>query len=176
MPSMHWISFPATADRACQSLVLGFIFALSSLCLRRLVPSLPRLSKSKKRITSGTLMFSTSQTVSRKDFPPVLTVSTVPVTPKTRRALTSFFPSTKMGLPFADSSANFSRISRILSFFSFSLVDKAIYLVTLALRTASKHSCASRLFEKYLRTGSRISARSVATPFLRSCGCSFPSA
>jgi hypothetical protein len=176
MLSMHWISFPANADRAYQSLVLGFILALSRLCLRHFVPSLPRLSKSKKRITSGTLMFCISQTVSRKDFPPVLTVNTAPFTPKSRKALTSFFPSTTMGLPFEDSSANFSRISRILSSFSFSFVDKALYLVTLARRTASKHSCASRLFAKYLRTGSRISARSAATPFLRSCGCNLPSA
>ena len=171
---MHWISFPAVAERARQSLVLGFIFALSRLCLRCFVPSFPRLSKSKKRITSGTRIFSISQTASRKDFPPVLTVSTVPVTPKAQRASTSFFPSTTIGLPLADSSASFSRILRIFSSFSFSRVDKAVYLVTLAFRTASKHSCASWLFVKYRRTGSRISASSTATPFLRSCGCSLP--
>ena len=173
---MHWISFLTKAESSRHSLMLGFIFALSRLFLRCFVPSFPRLSKSKKRMTSGTPIFSISQTASKKDLPPVLTVNTVPVTPKARRATTSFFPSTTMGLPFADSSANFSRTLRIFSSFSFSRVDKTVYLVTLAFRTASKHPCASRLFAKYLRTGSRILASSAATPFLRSCGCSLPSA
>lgn len=172
---MHWISFPNITERVRQSLVLGFILILSRLCLRCFVPSFPRLSKSRKRITSGTCIFSISPTASRKDFPPVLTVSTMPATPKVRRAATSFFPSTTMGVPFEDSSAKASRIWRIFSSFSFSRVDKAVYLVILACRTASKHSCASRLFEKYRRTGSSISASSLATPFLRSCGCSLPS-
>ena len=173
---MHWISFPAVAERARQSLVLAFILIRSRLCLRCFVPSFPRLSKSKKRITSGAPIFSISQTASRKDFPPVLTVNKMPVTPKARRAATSFFPSTTMGVPFADSSAKAFRIRRIFSSFSFSRVDKAVYLVILACRTASKHSCASRLFAKYRRTGSNISASSLATPFLRSCGCNLPSA
>jgi len=167
---MHWISFPIKAERERQSLVLFFILALSRLCLRRFVPSFPRLSKSKKRITSGTPIFSISQTASRKDFPPVLTVSTVPATPKARRASTSFFPSTTMGFPFADSSAKASRTWRIFSSFSFSRVDKAVYLVILAFRTASKQLFASILVAKYRLTGSSISASSSATPFLRSCG------
>jgi hypothetical protein len=173
---MHWISFPAVAERRRQSLVLVFILARSRLCFRCFVPSFPRLSKSRKRITSGTCIFSISQTASRKDFPPVLTVSSVPVTPKARRVCTSFLPSTTMGVPFKDSSAKTVRSWRIFSSFSFSRVDKAVYLVILAFRTVSKHSCASRLFAKYLRTGSSISASSLATPFLRSCGCSLPSA
>jgi hypothetical protein len=173
---MHWISFPTKAESSRQNLVLGFIFALSRLCLRRFVPSFPRLSKSKKRITSGTPICSISETASRKDFPPVLTVNTAPVTPKARRASTSFFPSTTMGFPFADASAKAARIWRIFSSFSLSRVDKTVYLVTLAFRTVSKHSLASLLFAKYRRTGSSISASSAATPFLRSCGCSVPCA
>jgi hypothetical protein len=173
---MHWTCFPTVAERARQSLMLAFILIRSKLCLRRFVPSFPRLSKSKKRITSGTPIFSISQTASRKDFPPVFTVNTMPVTPKARRAATSFFPSTTTGVPFADSSAKTVRIWRIFSSFSFSRVDKAVYLVILAFRTASKHSCASRLLAKYRRTGSSISTSSLATPFLRSCGCSLPSA
>jgi hypothetical protein len=167
---MHWISFPTKAESARQNLTLGFILALSKLCLRRFVPSFPRLSKSKKRITSGTPIFSISETASRKDLPPVLTFTTEPATPKARRASTSFFPSTTMGFPFADSSAKASRTWRIFSSFSFSRVDKAVYLVILAFRTASKHACASLLFVKYRRTGSSIPASSAATPFLRSCG------
>jgi hypothetical protein len=173
---MHWISFLTKAESSRQNLMFGFIFALSRLFLRCFVPSFPRLSKSKNKITSGTPDFSISQTASRKDFPPVLTVSTVPATPKARRAATSFFPSTTMGFPFADSSAKASRTLRIFSSFSFSRVDKAVYLVILAFRTASKHSCASLLFAKYRLTGSRIPASSAATPFLRSCGCSLPPA
>jgi hypothetical protein len=173
---MHWISFPTKAESSRQNLVLGFIFALSRLCLRRFVPSFPRLSKSKKRITSGAPVFSISETASRKDLPPVLTVSTAPATPEARRASTSFFPSTTMGFPFADASAKASRTWRIFSSFSFSRVDKAVYLVTLAFRTAPKHSLASLLVAKYRLTGSSISASSSATPFLRSCGCSLPCA
>ena len=173
---MHCISFPTKAEKERQSLTLGFILILSKLCLRCFVPSFPRLSKSKKRITSGTFIFSISETNSKKDFPPVLTVNTVPVTPKARRAATSFFPSTTIGMPFADSSVKASRTLRIFSPFSFSRVDKVFYLVILAFRTASKHSFASRLVAKYRRTGSRVSASSNATPFLRSCGCSLPSA
>jgi len=168
--STHWISFPTKAESSRQNLTFGFIFVLSRLCLRRFVPSFPRLSKSKKRITSDAPIFSISETASKKDFPPVLTVSTVPATPKARRASTSFFPSTTMGFPFADSSANAFRILRIFSSFSLSRVDKTVYLVTLAFRTVSKQFFASVLVAKYRLTGSSISASSSATPFLRSCG------
>jgi hypothetical protein len=145
---MHWISFPTNAESLRQSLVLGFILALSRLCLRCFVPSFPRLSKSKNRITSCTRSFSISETASKNDFPPVFTVSTVPATPRARRASTSFFPSTTMGVPFAEASANASRIWKIFSSFSFSRVDNWFYLVILALRTVSKHSWASVLLAK----------------------------
>jgi hypothetical protein len=145
---MHCTSLPTVVKRVRQILVLGFTFALSRLCFRCFVPSLPRLSKSRKRITSGTPIFSISQTASRKDFPPVLTVRTRPVTPRARMAVTSFFPSTMIGLPFLDSSASVSRIWRIFSSLSFKRVDKAAYLVILAFRTSSKHFCASLLFAK----------------------------
>jgi hypothetical protein len=165
---MHGISFPTKAESTRQNFTFGFIFTRSRLCLRRFVPSFPRLSKSKNRITSGTPIFSISETVSRKDLPPVLTVITVPSTPKARRASTSFFPSTTMGFPCADSAAKALRTWRIFSSFSLSRVDKGVYLVTFAFRTVSKQSFASVLVAKYLRTGSSISASSSATPFLRS--------
>jgi hypothetical protein len=142
---MHLISFPVRVASWRQNLMFGFILALSRLCLRRFVPCFPRLSKSKRRITSGGLIFSISEAASKKDFPPVLTVRSVPVTPEARRASTSFFPSTIMGVPLADSSAKASRTWMIFSSFFLSRVDNTVYLVILAFRTVFKHSWASVL-------------------------------
>ena len=127
---MHCISLPTVAKRLRQNWMLGFIFALSRFSLRRVVPSFPRLSKSKRRITSSDPNCSISETASRNDFPPVLAHSTVPSMPKARRASISFFPSTTMGVPFADSSTSALMIWRIFSSFSLSHVDKLVYLVT----------------------------------------------
>ncbi len=107
---MHCISRESRAESSRQNLRLGFIFARSKFCLRRSVPSFPRLSKSKRRMTSDAPVCSISHRASVKDLPPVLTVKTGPVTPKLQSASTSFFPSTMMRVPFADSSASASRI------------------------------------------------------------------
>ena len=121
---MHWISRPTNACNPCQNVTFALIFARSRLRCSRRVPSLPRLSKSKRRITSLASSFSISAVASRKDLPPVFTVKIVPLTPNSRRAWASFLPSTIMGFPFADSSVNLVMICWIFSCFSLSLVDK----------------------------------------------------
>ncbi len=149
--------------------------ARSRFCLRSFVPSLPRRSKSKSRMTSLAPVCSISCNASSKDLPPVFKHSTGPATLNLRSALTSFFPSTTMGIFLADSSTNASKTCWIFSSFSVRRVDKGGYLVILALRMVSKHSLAELLQSKYLLTGSNMPASCSATPFFKSCGCSFPS-
>ena len=173
---MHWISLPTSACSSRQHWVSAFSFARSKSRFKRNVPSLPRLSKSSKRTTAPTPRFSISTVASRKDLPPVFTVTTLPRTPNSWRAWASFLPSTTIGLPFAASSASLATSCSSFSSLSLSLVDNGFYLVILACRTVSRQSMASLLFAKYRRTGSNTSASSAATPPFRSIGCSLPSA
>ena len=121
---MHWISLPTNALSSSQNLIFTLILSRSRLPCRRIVPSMPLLSKSRSKITSPTPSCSISDVASRKDLPPVFTVKITPLTPKTRRAWASFLPSTIIGLSFADSSANLVMIIWIFSSFSLSRVDK----------------------------------------------------
>jgi hypothetical protein len=125
--SIHWISRPRSAESPRQNVRLGLIFDLSRFSFRCAVPSFPRLSKSNKRITSKASVCSISCKVCVKDLPPVLTVKTSPETPKPRRASTSFFPSTTMGVPLADSSESSVKTCIIFSCFSLRRVDKGCF-------------------------------------------------
>jgi hypothetical protein len=123
---MHCISRPTKHCNSRQNRELTLIFALSKLCCKRLVPSLPLRSKSIRRITSSAQSASISVVASRKDLPPVFTVKIVLMTPKSRRAWRSFFPSTTMGLLFADSSVNSAMTCSISSTLSLRCVDKLL--------------------------------------------------
>ena len=127
---MHCISRPTNARKSHQNRTFALILDLSKLRWRRRVPSLPRLSKSKSRITSWEPSFSISAVASRKDLPPVFTVTITPFTPKMRSVCSSFLPSTIIGLPFADSSASLVMICWIFSSFSLSFVDNSFTLLS----------------------------------------------
>ena len=126
MLSMHCISRPANARSSRQNRTFILIFDRSKSRCKRRVPSLPRLSKSKNRMTSWAPSVSISVVASRKDLPPVFTVTITPFTPKMRSACSSFLPSTTIGLPFADSSTSLVMICRIFSSFSLSFVDTVL--------------------------------------------------
>jgi hypothetical protein len=142
------MSLPASLERARQNSISVFIFAISKFCLSCLVPSFPRLSKSKNRMTLDVFDFSSSDTTSRNDLPPVFTDSSGPSIPKARRASMSFFPSTRMRVPLADSSASALKTSAIFSSFSRSRFSNGVYLVTLRFWTTSMHSLAALSFSK----------------------------
>ncbi len=145
---MHRISLPTKASKSRQNRIFILIFALSKPCCSRWVPSLPLRSKSKRRTTSDTPSCSISAVASRKDLPPVFTVKTLPLTPKSRSAAHLFCPQQPQACPSLTPLHSLAMICWIFSSFSLSLVDKRCYLVILACRTVSKQSLASLLFAK----------------------------
>ena len=145
---MHWISRPTKACSSRQNLMSAFTFARSKSSLSRAVPSLPRLSRSSRRITVPAPSCSISAVASRKDLPPVFTVTNVPLTPNSSRAHSVFFAFDNYGFaPRRFLCQSGYELLKLLQFV-FETGRQRGYLVILACRTVSKQSMASLLFAK----------------------------
>ena len=129
---MSLTSCPTRPRSSLQKRRLGVIFISSRRRAKRLVHSLPCLSKSIRRMTSRFPFPSISPRTSRNDFPEDFAEMTSPSKPSLCRALMSFLPSTIIGVPLVDYVASLSKSLRILSSFFSDLVDNVSTLLPLS--------------------------------------------